>query len=690
MTPPAPLADARPGALPDEVAALLGRSNRLGSDVRVTNFGGGNTSAKLDLPDPVTGETVRVLAVKGSGGDLGTLTADGLALLDVDRLRALEALYAGGVHEDDLVERYAACVFGTGGAVPSIDTPLHAFVSVAHVDHLHPDAVIALATAADGETLVGECFGGGVAWLDWKRPGFVLGLALRDLQRHRPDAVGAVMGGHGVISWAETSDACEARSLALIARAEAFLAERGSARPFGSVRPGFEPLTPEARAAQAAALGPVVRGVAASERPLVGHFDDGPEVLELLAGEKVPALAALGTSCPDHFLRTKVRPLLVDLPAGAALDEKVAELRRAHEQYRAGYRTYYEAHADGASPAMRGADPVVVLVPGVGMWSFGPDAAGARVAGEFYRNAVHVMRGAESVSSYEPIDDAEKFAVEYWELEERKLRMRPAPPALQGRVAVVTGGGSGIGKAIAERLAAAGAAVAVLDLVGPAAEKVAEGIGRDAGLGLEADVADEASVAAAFAAACRRWGGVDLVVNNAGFATSASLVDTTVEDFDRLHAVLARGSFLVSREAARIMGEQGLGGDIVYVVSKNAIVAGPANVAYGAAKADQAHQVRLLAAELGTIGVRVNGVNPDGVVRGSGIFSGDWLSQRADAYGVAPEDLGEHYASRTLLGEEVLPEHVADAVFALVGGDLSRTTGLLVPVDGGLPAAFLR
>jgi rhamnulose-1-phosphate aldolase/alcohol dehydrogenase len=672
------------------IAALLERSNRLGSDRRITNHGGGNTSAKVILDDPITGEPVEVLAVKGSGGDLGTLTEPGLAYLRLDRLRALERLHAAGTHEDDLVARYAECAFGTGGAVPSIDTPLHGLLDAAHVDHLHPDAMIALAAAEDGEALTATCFGGEVGWLPWRRPGFELGLALRDLQRQHPEVVGAILGGHGAICWADTSEGCEALSLRLIATAEAFLAERGRPEPFGPGRPGFAALPPAERRAEATRLAPVIRGLAARASWGVGHFSDDAAVLELLASSSAERLAALGTSCPDHFLRTKVRPLLLDLPVDAPFDERVARLEELADAYRDAYRAYYEAHAEPASPAMRGADPVIVLVPGVGLFSHGADPASARIAGEFYVNAVNVMRGAESVSTYLPIPDAEKFRIEYWELEERKLRMRPPAPVLTGRVALVTGGASGIGLAVVQRLSDLGANVVVVDLDEERAGKAVADLPADRALGVAADVTDEAAVDAAVEAAVAAFGGIDLVVNNAGIAASAPLVDTTVAEWERLHAVLARGSFLVSRAAARTMIAQGLGGDLVYIVSKNAVAAGPANVAYGSAKADQAHQVRLLAAELGPHGIRVNGVNPDGVVRGSGIFSGDWLEQRADAYGVAPEDLGQFYASRTLLGREVLPEHVAGAVAALVSGDLSRTTGLLVPVDGGLPAAFLR
>jgi rhamnulose-1-phosphate aldolase/alcohol dehydrogenase len=673
-----------------QTEALIARSNRLGSDKRITNFAGGNTSAKIVLPDPVTGEPTRVLAVKGSGGDLGTLTESGLAFLVLDRVLALEAVHAAGVHEDDLVAYYAYCRFGDGGAVPSIDTPLHAFVPDDHVDHLHPDAMIALAAAADGEQLVEECYGDEVAWLDWRRPGFELGLELGRLRAERPQAKGAVMGGHGTICWGGTSDECETTSLTLIERAEAFLAQRGRSEPFGAVAPEHLPLDADRRRQEAARIGPAVRGVASTDRWMIGHFSDAEVVLDFLSHEAAPRLAGLGTSCPDHFLRTKVKPLLLDLPATAPLDERVARLHARHAEYRADYAAYYDAHADASSPPMRGADPAIVLLPGVGMWSFGADAQTARVAGEFFVNAINVMRGAEAVSSYVPIPDAEKFRIEYWELEERKLRLRPPPPPLQGRVALVTGGASGIGRAIAERLSAEGACVVIADLDVESAEKVAAILGDERALGVGVDVSDEAAVAGAFSAASLRFGGVDLVVNNAGFAASASLVETTVDDWDRLHAVFSRGSFLVSRAAARTMIEQGGGGDIVYIVSKNAIVAGPKNAAYAAAKADQAHQVRLLAAELGEHDVRVNGVNPDAVVQGSGIFSGDWLERRAAAYGVAPEKLGEFYAGRTLLGTEVLPEHVADAVFVLVAGQLSRTTGLLIPVDGGVAPAFLR
>jgi rhamnulose-1-phosphate aldolase/alcohol dehydrogenase len=676
--------------LEPQIAELLERSHRLGSDRRITNFGGGNTSAKVLLHDPVTGTPTRVLAVKGSGGDLGTLTESGLAYLDLDRVRALERIYREGAHEDDIVALYEACRFGTGGAVPSIDTPLHAFVDANHVDHTHPDAVIALATADDGERLVRVCYGDDVGWIDWRRPGFVLGLQVRDFLAARRDARGVVLAGHGLMCWGPTSHACEAVTIELIGRAEEFLTERGRPDPLGPVLPAMAPLPEADRLAEAARLAPVARGVASSDQPMVGHFSDAPSVLDFLSRETAPRLTALGTSCPDHFLKTKVRPLLLDVPPRAPFAARVERLHHVHADYRAEYHAYYEHHADADSPAMRGADPAIVLVPGVGMWSFGVDPTSARIAGEFFVNAINVMRGAESVSTYRPIPDEEKFRVEYWELEERKLRLRPPPRPLTGRVALVTGAASGIGRAIAERVVEEGAVVVVADLDGDGAEKVAAGIGANRAHAVTVDVADEAAVDAAFAAAALRFGGVDLVVNNAGFARSSALVDTSTDEWDRLHDVLARGSFLVSRAATRMMIAAGTGGDLVYVVSKNSVVAGPQNVAYGAAKADQAHQVRLLAAELGPHGIRVNGVNPDAVVEGSGIFSGEWRRERAAAYGVEPDELADYYASRTLLGEAVRPEHVADAVLALTTGGLSRTTGLIVPVDGGVAAAFLR
>ncbi len=673
-------------AVPD----LLDRSHRLGADRRVTNFAGGNTSAKVTLEDPITGEARRVLAVKGSGGDLATLTEDGLAWLDLDRVRALEAAYRGGAPEDAIVAMYDFCRFGAGGAVPSIDTPLHAFLGAAHVDHLHPDSMIALAAAADGPELVAECFGAEVGWLDWMRPGMELGLALRAFQREHPAARGAVLGGHGMICWGETSAECEARSWQLVEQAERFLLQRDGPDPFRTTRSGFEALDAPARSRVAAELAPVVRGIASHDRRVVGSFTDAVVVLEFLSSEAAPDLVALGTSCPDHFLRTKVRPLLLDLPTTASHAQRVARLHELHDAYREDYTRYYRAHAVEDSPEMRGADPAIVLVPGVGMWSFGPDPRTARVAGEFYVNAINVMRGAESVSTYTPISDEEKFRIEYWELEERKLRMKPPPPPLQGRVAFVTGAASGIGRATAERLAAEGACVIVADLDGEGAEKVQAEIGVEAALSMPCDVTDESAVLNAFAEAARRFGSVDLVVNSAGFAASTPLIDATTQEWDALHAVLGRGSFLVSREAAAQMIASGIGGDLVHIVSKNSVVAGPSNVAYGSAKAAQAHLVRLLAAELGEHGIRVNGVNPDAVVKGSGIFSGEWLEERAEVYGVAPERLSEFYAGRTLLGEEVLPEHVADAVHALVAGSLSRTTGHIIPVDGGLETAFLR
>jgi len=674
-----------------EVAELIGRSNRLGSDRRNTNYAGGNASAKGTVTDPVTGEPVELLWVKGSGGDLGTLTAEGLAVLRLDRLRALTGVYPGVEREDEMVAAFDYCLFGKGGAAPSIDTAMHGLVDARHVDHLHPDSGIAFATAADGEALTANCFGGRVGWVPWRRPGFQLGLDIAELHRASPGMIGVILGGHGITAWGATSEECEANSLEIIGGAQRYLDEHGTGAPFGSEITGFQALPAPQRRARAVELAPLLRGLASTDRPQVGHYTDDDVVLGFLAGSEHPRLAALGTSCPDHFLRTKVAPMVLDMPPAAPLAEVEARLRELHTAYRDAYRAYYERHAAPDSPPMRGADPAIVLVPGVGMFSFGADKQTARVAGEFYINAINVMRGAESVSTYTPIGESEKFRIEYWELEEAKLRRRPKPKALAARVALVTGAGSGIGRATTARLAAEGACVVLADRDGAAAKQAAADIGTaDVAVDVTADVTDEASIAGAFAVAALAFGGVDLVVNNAGLSVSKPLAETSAADWDTQHAVMARGSFLVSREAARVMRAQGMGGDIVYICSKNAVFAGPSNVAYGAAKADQAHQVRLLAAELGEFGIRVNGINPDAVVRGSGIFAGGWGAQRAAVYGVPESELGSFYAQRTLLKREVLPEHVAAAVFVLTAGELSLTTGLHIPVDAGVAAAFLR
>jgi rhamnulose-1-phosphate aldolase/alcohol dehydrogenase len=676
------------------VADLIARSNRLGADPRTTNYAGGNTSAKGTAPDPVTGEDVELLWVKGSGGDLGTLTERGLAVLRLDRLRSLVGVYPGVDREDEMVAAFDFCLHGRGGAAPSIDTAMHGLVDAPHVDHLHPDAGIALATAADGEALTREVFGDRVVWVPWRRPGFQLGLDIAAIKEANPQAIGCVLGGHGITAWGATSAEAEERSLEIIRTAEAYIEDRTARlgrHPFGHARPGFVALGDEERRARAAALAPVIRGLASTDRPQVGHFTDSEVVLDFVSREELGRLAALGTSCPDHFLRTKVSPLVLDLPADAPLDEAVARLRELHAAYREDYRAYYERHATGDSPPMRGADPAIVLVPGVGMFSFGKDKQTARVAGEFYVNAINVMRGAEAISTYAPIDEAEKFRIEYWALEEAKLARMPQPKPLATRVALVTGAGSGIGKAIAERLAAEGACVVVADVNLEGAQEVAAALGGpDVAVAVRADVTDEDAVAALVRESVLAFGGLDLVVNNAGLSISKPLLETTTRDWDLQHDVMARGSFLVAREAARAMIPQGMGGDIVYIASKNSLFAGPNNVAYSATKADQAHQVRLLAAELGEHGIRVNGVNPDGVVRGSGIFAGGWGAQRAATYGVPESELGAYYARRTLLKKEVLPEHVAAAVFALTGPDLVQTTGLHVPVDSGVAAAFLR
>lgn len=676
---------------PTTVTDLLARSNRLGADRRNTNYAGGNTSAKGTILDPVEAGEIEVMWVKGSGGDLGTLTEEGLCTLRMDRIRALVDVYPGEEREDEMVAMLDFCLHGRGGAAPSIDTAMHGLVEMAHVDHLHPDSGIAFATSVDGPELTRRCFGDSVVWVPWRRPGFQLGLDIAAIQRDNPQAIGCILGGHGITAWGRTAQECEDNSLWIIRTAEEYIAEHGAAQPFGEVVPGMEPLPKIERREMAARLAPVLRGIASQDRRMVGHFDDGFEVLDFLSRERHGQLAALGTSCPDHFLRTKVRPMVLDLPPSAPFDDVVERLHQLHEEYRRDYTAYYERWADADSPALRGADPAIVLIPGVGMFSFGSNKHTARVAGEFYLNAINVMRGAEALSRYEPIGEHEKFRIEYWALEEAKLQRLPKPKRHDGRVALVTGGASGIGKATVRKLASQGACVVIADRNMDAAHDLVQELGgSDVAVAVEMDVTDEASVHRALAEAAVAFGGVDLVVNNAGLSLSRPVLETTAEDWDVQHAVMARGSFLVSREAARIMIDQGLGGDIVYVTSKNASFAGPSNIAYSAAKADQAHQVRLLAVELGEYGIRVNAVAPDGVVQGSGIFAGGWGANRAAVYGIEEKDLGAFYAQRTILKREVVPEDVASVISLLACDELARTTGTVIPVDGGVAAAFVR
>ena len=677
--------------IPAPADELITRSNRIGEDPRNTNFGGGNTSAKGAAIDPASGKEVELVWVKGSGGNLGTLNVSGLAVLRRDRVLALKDVYRGIEHEDEMFALFDYCVHGKPQAAPSIDTSMHTLVDATHVDHLHPDSGIAIANSADGEALTATIYGGKVLWVPWRRPGFQLGLDIAEMKEKNPTAVGAILGGHGITAWGDTSEECEQNSLWIIRVAEQYIVKNGAAEPFGAELPSRAPLDHDERRERAAALMPSIRGLAATDERVVGHFNDAPEVLDFVSREHAAELSARGTSCPDHYLRTKIVPLFLAVDNETSIKDVLEILAAAHLVYREGYREYYDRNAEPDSPPMRGADPRIVLVPGVGMFSFGRDKQTARVAGEYFVNAINAMRGAEAISSYRPVSEREKFRIEYWALEEAKLRRAPAVKMLAGRVAVVTGAAGGIGRAIAERLVTEGACVVIADLDAEKASAVAAELGsKDVAIGVATDVTDEEQVRALMRDTFLAFGGVDLVVNNAGLVASKSLVETTTQDWDLLHNVMARGSFLVSREAAKAMIAQSMGGDIVYIASKNSVFAGPTNVAYSAAKADQAHQVRLLAAELGEHGIRVNGINPDGIVRNSGLFSGGWGAKRAATYGVPEEKLGEYYASRTLLGLEVLPEDVANAIVAICGGELQKTTGMHIPVDSGIPAAFLR
>ncbi|MEA2682340.1 MAG: hypothetical protein QOK05_668 [Chloroflexota bacterium] len=673
----------------DPVELLIYRSRLLGSDLRVTNFAGGNTSAKVPAADAFDGSPYRQLWVKGSGGDLGTLTRSGLAALSVERIRGLERGFRGVEFEDEQVAQLSACVVDQAGAPPSIDTPLHAWVDRAHVDHVHPDALIAFATARDGRRLAEEVFGGRIGWLDWQRPGYDLGLKLRDLVRHAPGLQGVILGGHGLVTWADDARDCYRTTIDVINQAAGAIATQTELPVFGLTQP---PLDAPGRRRQAARMMPVLRGAGTNSgatAPRIGHFRDDDVVLEFIGSENAARLVAEGTSCPDHFLRTKRSPLLLDLPPDADPVAQRALVGSAFDAYREEYAGYYTRHASADSPPQRDANPALVLWPGVGMFSFARSKPEARVTGEFYVNAINVMRGAEALGGYRGMDEAEAFRIEYWALEEAKLRRMAPEKPLARRVALVTGGAGGIGGAIARKLAAEGASVVIADLDDSNAEAIATDIGEQA-LGLQLDVADEASVAEAFEHAALHFGGVDLLVNNAGITVARPLAETSVADYERVHSVVDLGSFLMSREFARQAAVIQTGGDIVYILSKNAVFVGSDNVAYGAAKAAQAHQMRLVAAELAAFGVRVNGVSPDAVIQGSKLFAGDWGRDRAAKYGVSQEELGQYYAQRSLLKLEILPEDIANATFALVGGLLGKTTGMIIPVDGGVAAGFLR
>jgi rhamnulose-1-phosphate aldolase/alcohol dehydrogenase len=669
---------------------LLYRSNLLGSDLTVTNFGGGNTSAKLHGTDPLTGEDVDVLWVKGSGGDLGSMKLDGFATLYQDRLLGLDRHYSGPDDDDRMVGYLPHCTFGLNPRAASIDTPLHALLPFEHVDHVHPDAIIALAASSGGEAATGEIWGGRVGWLPWRRPGYTLGVELRDFVAANPGIEGVMLAGHGIICWAASAKACYEHTIGLVADAAQYLNARLAERPaFGGAATSSSP----GRAAIAAALMPRLRGLMTGARRKVGHFSDEAETLEFVNSADFGRLAALGTSCPDHFLRTKIAPLTLDpqrLDDDVYLDAELAS-------YRERYAAFYERCSHADSPAMRDANPVVVLVPGVGRITFAADKTTARLAGEFYGNAINVMRGAEAIGDYIALDEQEAFDIEYWLLEEAKLQRMPAPRPMVGRIALVTGGAGGIGAATAARLMAEGACVMLADRDGEALEAVREGFaeqfGKDLVRSVTCDVTDEAHVSAAFEACALEFGGLDILIANAGIASSAPIAETTLELWNRNHDVLAQGYFLTAKHAWPLlarMKQQG-GASVVFIGSKNAVAAAANASAYASAKAAANHLARCLALEGAAEGIRVNVVNPDAVIRGSRIWDGDWRKERAGAHGIDPgAELEEHYRKRSLLGRDVLPQDIAEAVYWLASDLSAKSTGNMINVDAGNAQAFTR
>lgn len=676
----------------DELALFLYRSNILGADLRITNYGGGNTSCKTWEKDPLAGKEVEVLWVKGSGGDIGTLTRKGIAGLYVGRLRSLKQVYRGLEHEDEMVALFDHCVYDLDSRAPSIDTPLHGLLPFKHIDHLHPDALIAIAAAKDSREITREIWGGSMGWVPWQRPGFDLGLQLEQCLEENPGIRGVVLGSHGLFTWGDTSYECYMNSLEVIEQASQYIEGRlGKQRPvFGGQ--ALESLPTEDRQTQAVALAPILRGLCSSYNKMVGHFTDDSRVLEFANSRDLPKLAPMGTSCPDHFLRTKIKPMVLGLAPGANLSAPQAvraQIEPQFEQYRKDYADYYQSCKGPGSPAMRDPNPVVILWPGVGMFTFSKDKQTARVAGEFYINAINVMRGAEAISEYTALPRQEAFNIEYWLLEEAKLQRQPPEKLLSRRVAIITGAGGGIGKAIADKLAAEGANVVLTDVDETRVKAAHHTFSRDVSAYAVCDVSSAESVAKAYEKACLEFGGVDIVVHSAGLAISKPLEETTLNDWNLLQDVLAKGQFLMAKTGVEVMRKQGFGGDIVNIASKNGLVSGPNNVAYGTAKAAQQHMTRLLAAELGKEKIRVNTVNPDGVIVGSKIWEGEWAEGRAKAYGIKVEELPAHYAKRNLMNEIILPEDIAKGVYALVA-ILNKSTGNIINIDGGIDAAFVR
>ncbi len=685
------------GLAGDDVALLIYRSNLLGSDLRLTNFGGGNTSCKVLAADPLTGEKTEVMWVKGSGGDLGTLTKKDLAALYMNRLLSLKKIYKGIGEEDGMVKLFNYCLYDLDSKAPSIDTALHGFLPFTHIDHLHPDAAIAIAAAKEGKKITKQLFDGKIGWVDWQRPGFDLGLKLKECLDANPGIRGVMLGSHGLFTWGNTAYDCYVNTLEVIETCADYLEENigKSKKIFGGIK--VNALQKNERLQKAAELSPVLRGFCSSENRMIGHFTDDERVLEFVNSNDLDRLAPMGTSCPDHFLRTKISPLVLDFLPDEDLTDNAKirdKLSPVFDAYRSMYKSYYQSCKHDDSPPMRDPNPVVILYPGVGMFTFAKDKQTARVASEFYINAINVMKGAEAISSYTSLSRQEAFNIEYWLLEEAKLKRMPAPKALSGRIALVTGSAGGIGKAIAKRFAEEGACVIIndndADRLERAGKEFQQLFGKDKFIAVLLDVTAMHTIQNSFLAACRAFGGVDIIVNCAGLSISKPLEEHTEKDWDLLYDVLVKGQFLVTKAAVEIMRKQQLGGDVLNIVSKNALVSGPNNAAYGSAKAAQLHLSRLNAAELGTDRIRVNVVNPDAVISDSKIWEGAWAEGRAKAYGISVSELPAYYAKRTLLNEIILPGDIANACLAFVGGLLNKSTGNMLNVDGGVAMAFVR